>query len=165
MQITPQYLAISPAGNVCTSWNAIKRPKSLWLCPCCCCVLHLHPAQNDTAAFFTHDLMYLSPAKAERCSYIDKDRKRQDRLAFLRDLIATLPVYNTEGRDWHCVLCGSDYYGLKFCEYCGTGIYSIGDTDTELPECRLHSRFAFTWEDLPRDEPELPDIPDILSQL
>lgn len=165
MQITPQYLAIGPSGKYYTPWNAIQQPKSTWLCPHCNCVLQLYPAKNDMEAYFTHDLMSLTPSKAERCSYIDEDRKRYGRLVFLRHIVATLPVYSTEGHDWHCVLCGNDYYGLKFCEYCGSGIYSIEDTDTALPECLTGSRFALTWKDIPQDEPEVPDSPGILSQL
>lgn len=165
MQITPQYLAIGPTGKLCTSWNAIKLRENLWLCPYCYCLLHLYPAKNGMEAYFTHELMSLTPSKAERCSYIDEDRKRQGRLAFLRHLVAALPVYNTEGCDWYCVLCGRDYYGLKFCEYCGSGIYSIEDTDTALPECSSVSRFAFNSEDIPIDEPEETDTPDILWQL
>ncbi|WP_042024682.1 putative zinc ribbon protein, partial [Escherichia coli] len=26
--------------------------------------------------------------------------------------------------EWHCVMCGQHFPGKKFCEACGTGIYS-----------------------------------------
>ncbi|MHB6975689.1 putative zinc ribbon protein [Klebsiella pneumoniae] len=32
---------------------------------------------------------------------------------------------------WHCVWCGNHYSGKKHCTSCGTGIYSIEETDKQ----------------------------------
>lgn len=157
MQMTPQYLAINAAGKYSTSWNAIDAPKQTWFCTSCLSELRLHKSSNGLEACFTHDLMCLTPSKAESCPYIAEERKKHDRLAYLRQIVEQLPLYTNQGKDWRCVLCQQDYHGHKFCVICGSGIYSIEDVSTALPvySPRPCSRFILTGES---DDLETPDI-------
>jgi hypothetical protein len=98
MQMTPQYLAINAAGKYFTPWNAIKAPVQTWFCTSCLSELRLHKASDGLEACFTHDLMCLTPSKAESCPYIAEERKKHDRLAYLRQIVEQLPLYTNQGR-------------------------------------------------------------------
>ncbi|MFS7360401.1 putative zinc ribbon protein [Rahnella inusitata] len=116
----------------------------------------MHKASDGNEAYFSHDLMYLTPSKAESCPYIAQERKTLDRLNYLRQIVEQLPLYTNQGRDWHCVLCQQNYYGHKFC-----GIYSIEDVPRALPVYNHRSRSRF----LLASEFDYPETPDILSHL
>ena len=161
MQMTPQYLAINAAGKYSTPWNAINAPEQSWFCTSCFCRLYLHKAADGNEAYFSHDLMCLTPSKAESCAYIAEERKKHDRLTYLRQIVEQLPLYTNQGQDWHCVLCQQDYYGHKFCVICGSGIYSIEDVSRALPVYSHRSRSRF----LLASEFDYPDPSNILSHL
>lgn len=161
MQIIPQYLAINAVGKYSTSWNAINAPKQTWFCTSCFCMLYLHKSSDGNEAYFSHELLYLTPSKAEICPYIAQERKKLDRLNYLRQIVEQLPLYTNQGRDWHCVLCQQDYYGQKFCVICGIGIYSIEDVSRTLPVYSHRSRSRF----LLASEFDYPETQDILSHL
>nr|WP_265937673.1 putative zinc ribbon protein [Klebsiella pneumoniae] len=65
-----------------------------------------------------------------QCTHLDPEVKAEARCQKLRRIIGNLdaPVMVLF---WHCVWCGNHYSGKKHCTSCGTGIYSIEETDKQ----------------------------------
>lgn len=76
--------------------------------------------QTDAqGAWFEHDLHALTAQQKTDCVVLNPEKSHpyiDDMAMFLSPLPVVL--------EWHCVMCGQHFPGKKFCEACGTGIYS-----------------------------------------
>ncbi|WP_438468145.1 putative zinc ribbon protein [Salmonella enterica] len=111
-----------------TAEEAMSAPGQVWSCASCGCRLVLHAGSACALAWFEHDQHTVSTSVLMQCAWLDPEVKAEARHRKLRSIIGGLDTPVTV-LSWYCVWCGNHYQGEKRCVPCGTGIYSIEDTD------------------------------------
>ncbi|EFS9643747.1 hypothetical protein HWI03_004467 [Salmonella enterica] len=132
MRMLKCYLANNRDGHFVTAEEAMSAPGQVWSCASCGCRLVLHAGSAGDPAWFEHDQRSVARQVLMNCAWLDPEVKAEARHRKLRSIINELDVLVVT-RSWHCVWCGNHYQGEKRCVPCGTGIYSIEDTDAGNP--------------------------------
>ncbi|EDI1682091.1 hypothetical protein JJJ40_004620 [Salmonella enterica] len=132
MRMLKCYLANNRDGHFVTAEEAMNAPGQVWSCASCGCRLVLHAGSAGDTAWFEHDQRTVTTNVLMQCAWLDPEVKAEARHRKLRSIIGGLdtPVMV---RSWYCVWCENHYSGKKHCTSCGTGIYSIEDTDAGTP--------------------------------
>ncbi|EIZ2109840.1 hypothetical protein MOQ95_004490 [Salmonella enterica] len=131
MRILKCYLASNLRGHFVIAGEAMSSPGQVWSCVSCGCRLVLHAGSADDPAWFEHDTQTVARDVLMNCAHLDPEVKAEARCQKLRSIIGNLdaPVMVLF---WHCVWCGNHYSGKKHCTSCGTGIYSIEETEARI---------------------------------
>ncbi|AXC67001.1 zinc-ribbon domain-containing protein [Salmonella enterica] len=128
MRMLKCYLASNLRGHFVTAGEAMSAPGQVWSCVSCGCPLVLHAGSSAEAPWFEHDQRTVTTNVLMQCAHLDSEVKAEARQRKLRSIIGGLDTPVTV-RSWYCVWCGNRYQGEKRCVPCGTGIYSIEETD------------------------------------
>ncbi|MCP3552397.1 zinc-ribbon domain-containing protein [Escherichia coli] len=110
-------LGITPGEHIISADSALSR--NIRHCFCLSCRGRLILQTDAQGAWFEHDLHALSEQQKAACVVLNPEKSHpyiDDMAMFLSPLPVVL--------EWHCVMCGQHFPGKKFCEACGTGIYS-----------------------------------------
>ncbi|EAS5349616.1 hypothetical protein D8V81_04400 [Salmonella enterica] len=132
MRMLKCYLANNRDGHFVTAEEAMSAPGQIWSCASCGCRLVLHAGSAGDPAWFEHDQHTVSTSVLMQCAWLDPEVKAEARHRKLRSIIGGLDTPVTV-LSWYCVWCENHYSGKKHCTSCGTGIYSIEDTDAGNP--------------------------------
>lgn len=131
MRILKCFLATNALGHYVTAADALSTGSRVWSCVSCGCGLILHAGSQHESAWFEHDRRNATNGQLLNCAYLEPEvkasAKNRQLKAMLSELGSVPPVMN-----WHCVLCGCDYDGVKRCGNCGTGIYSRARVPTDV---------------------------------
>ncbi|HAX7454727.1 TPA: hypothetical protein JTN59_004142, partial [Escherichia coli] len=110
-------LGITPGEHIISADSALSR--NIRHCFCLSCRGRLILQTDAQGAWFEHDLHALTAQQKTACVVLNPEKSHpyiDDMAMFLSPLPVVL--------EWHCVMCGQHFPGKKFCEACGTGIYS-----------------------------------------
>ncbi|MCZ5582432.1 putative zinc ribbon protein [Escherichia coli] len=110
-------LGITPGEHIISADSALSR--NIRHCFCLSCRGRLILQTDAQGAWFEHDLHALTAQQKTDCVVLNPEKSHpyiDDMAMFLSPLPVVL--------EWHCVMCGQHFPGKKFCEACGTGIYS-----------------------------------------
>lgn len=110
-------LGMTPGEHIISADSALSR--NIRQCFCLSCRGRLILQTDAQGAWFEHDLHALSAQQKAACVVLNPEKSHpyiDDMAMFLSPLPVVL--------EWHCVMCGQHFPGKKFCEACGTGIYS-----------------------------------------
>lgn len=130
MQFRTIRTALNQEGEVTYIRDLTPRSKGLWFCRSCSNPLRLH------CGYFEHDQEDADERRLTHCAYriIARDKpvsafdQAVNALMERDDVSVTAP----SDRDYFCVLCQREYYGIRCCPACGQHIYSteMKDLDT-----------------------------------
>lgn len=148
MLIMPCHLALNSKGALVGARSAATQSNEGWTCLSCRCRLILHPGGHRTHPWFEHDQRSAKPSALMYCQY----RNHHDGLPGESFRLLFFHVHEQEVRvipeAWYCVWCGRHYKGEKHCVSCGTGIYSIEETDwRENYTCSIGDSRSYPPED------------------
>ncbi|MGK3261167.1 putative zinc ribbon protein [Escherichia coli] len=131
MRMLKCYLANNRDGHIVTAKDAMQSPSRVWTCSSCGCQLILHAGSSGEAPWFEHDQRTVTTNVLMQCTHLDPEVKAEARCQKIRSIIGNLdaPVMVLF---WYCVWCGNHYSGKKHCTSCGTGIYSIEETEARI---------------------------------
>ena len=105
-------LGITPGEHIISADSALSR--NIRHCFCLSCRGRLILQTDAQGAWFEHDLHALTAQLSTT------DEKSHPYIEDMAMFLSPLPTV----LEWHCVMCGQHFPGKKFCEACGTGIYS-----------------------------------------
>ena len=110
-------LGITPGEHIISAASALSR--NIRHCFCLSCRGRLILQTDAQGAWFEHDLHALTAQQKAACVVLNPEKSHpyiEDMAMFLSPLPTVL--------EWHCVMCERLFHGKKFCEACGTGVYS-----------------------------------------
>ncbi|EAB9908888.1 hypothetical protein GSA37_003676 [Salmonella enterica] len=132
MRMLKCLLANNREGHFVTAEETMSAPGQVWSCASCGYRLVLHASSAGDPAWFEHDTQTVARDVLMNCAWLDPEVKAEARHRKLRSIIGGLDTPVTV-LSWYCVWCENHYQGKKGCVPCGTGIYSIEDTNTGNP--------------------------------
>lgn len=135
MQFRTMRTALNQEGEVTYIRDLTPRSRGLWFCRSCSNPLRLHWT-HDSGGYFEHDQEDADERRLTHCAYriIARDKpvsafdQAVNAMMERDDVSVTAP----SDRDYFCVLCQREYYGIRCCPACGQHIYSteMKDLDT-----------------------------------
>ncbi|EMZ9354602.1 hypothetical protein ABFF21_003738 [Escherichia coli] len=114
------FLALDGNGRLTGARTAQTAPYDRYTCHLCGSALRYQPQYDTERPWFEHADEGLTE-HAQQCPYVRPERREIQLIKRLQQFVPdALPVV----LEWHCVMCEQFFHGKKFCEACGTGIYS-----------------------------------------
>lgn len=127
MQFRTIRTAFDHEGEVIRIRDLTPRSRGLWFCRSCNNPLRLHWT-HDSGGYFEHDLEEAEELRLTHCAYriitLDKPVSAFDQAVnALMERDYALSTEPSE-KDYFCVLCQHEYYGIRCCPKCRQHIYS-----------------------------------------
>ncbi|HCM9268849.1 TPA: hypothetical protein N5L33_004806 [Enterobacter cloacae subsp. cloacae] len=135
MQFRTIRTALDHEGEVTYIRDLTPRSRGLWFCRSCNNPLRLHWT-HDSGGYFEHDQEDAEKIRLTHCEYqiivLDKPVSAFEQAVNVLMERDDLYDNETSKKDFFCILCQREYYGLRYCPTCKQHIYSteVKDRDT-----------------------------------
>ncbi|KFC06273.1 hypothetical protein GTGU_02794 [Trabulsiella guamensis ATCC 49490] len=134
MQFRTIRTALDHEGEVIHTRDLTPRSRGRWYCRSCNNPLRLHWT-HDCGGYFEHDLEESEERGLKHCAYrvISQDKPVSAFDQAVNALMERDDAHATEPskKDYFCVLCQREYYGLRCCPVCRQHIYSTEMKDLD----------------------------------